>query len=667
MVNLLHPSGPTTSGIPHFGVPGGRNYDYTKTYSPAKPGEEAKENARVWNVYLDEAENYDMDMIQGFRNIIDGLLIFATLFSAVVTTFVASTSQVLQPDNSQIVVSLFIENNRLLRAAGNITSIKAVPAAFLGPESRTYTSIDAWVNGLFFTSLALSLSTALLSVLAKQWIQAYTATVPGDAKTRALTRQFRFEGLVKWKLGVFIESLPLILHCSVAIFLVGLALYVLQFSGPMCGVIAGITAVTFLFYFGLSIIPAFDVACPYRIPFMFSLAWPLVFVSYMIQYACWSWNVLTHKPHMMRSLLTTLKMAEQEQVSDKYSVLPLHLAHNSLDWVFNHSSNHSVNEIVIEGTCGLLDELHTSYDNPPKSLFPSSEDPMEYLLSKSEDNLFVSTIKYALSRLLDMSSTASKDNENGKVIVYGRLIAASMKFSSIKALADEPITRLKEWQEGIRFRLLVAYAEALRKKHNTLSCCFLEWSGLKLLQSDSKWGKHFLFQCARLGDAKDLCDLVDQGIDLSCLDSHGFTALHHAACEGNLDGVIVFVEQKPALMPVLGKWLLPNSAWTALDVATYRGNSDVMGYLVDHGAKSSFHDVLYLALTNLEFPIFLDNIELLLDHGWDRTVKDANGRTLLDVACSKGNTILAAHLEDYQTVRLPPYGNTSHTMGEEPS
>ncbi|KAG6882613.1 hypothetical protein C0992_011219, partial [Termitomyces sp. T32_za158] len=56
--------------------PGGRNYDYTKIYSPEKPGEEAKENARVWNVYLDEAENYDMDMIQGFRNIIDGLLVF---------------------------------------------------------------------------------------------------------------------------------------------------------------------------------------------------------------------------------------------------------------------------------------------------------------------------------------------------------------------------------------------------------------------------------------------------------------------------------------------------------------------------------------------------------------------------------------------------------------
>ncbi|KAG6890854.1 hypothetical protein C0992_012240 [Termitomyces sp. T32_za158] len=74
MVKILHPSGPTTSDISQMG---GRNYDYTKIYSPDKLGEEAKENARVWNVYLDEAESYDTDMIQGFQNIIDGLLVFS--------------------------------------------------------------------------------------------------------------------------------------------------------------------------------------------------------------------------------------------------------------------------------------------------------------------------------------------------------------------------------------------------------------------------------------------------------------------------------------------------------------------------------------------------------------------------------------------------------------
>ncbi|KAG6907345.1 hypothetical protein DXG01_009267 [Tephrocybe rancida] len=157
------PSGPATA-------PGIRNYDYTYKYPRDKRGEEHKENARVWNVYLDEAEMYDTEMIQGYRNVIDGLLVFAALFSAIVTTFVAQTSQALQPDNTQIMVSLLVETNLLLRAAGNVTTLNNVPRS-LPPGATTHTTIDVWVNGLFFSSLSLSLSSALLTVLAKQWIQ----------------------------------------------------------------------------------------------------------------------------------------------------------------------------------------------------------------------------------------------------------------------------------------------------------------------------------------------------------------------------------------------------------------------------------------------------------------------------------------------------------------
>ena len=45
---------------------GSRLYDYTQKYAPDKPGEESEVNARVWNVYLDEAESYDADVIHGY-------------------------------------------------------------------------------------------------------------------------------------------------------------------------------------------------------------------------------------------------------------------------------------------------------------------------------------------------------------------------------------------------------------------------------------------------------------------------------------------------------------------------------------------------------------------------------------------------------------------------
>ncbi|KAG6887542.1 hypothetical protein C0992_011862 [Termitomyces sp. T32_za158] len=537
MASLLHP----TSGIPNLGsaVISVENINSYTIYSPDKPGEEAAENARVWNVYLDEAHEYDMDMIQGFRNIIDGLLVFAALFSGVVTTFVAQTSQALQPDNSQITVSLLIETNALLRAAGNKTSLNAVPTASLGPESQTRTSIDVWVNGLFFTSLSLSLSTALLSVLAKQWIHAYTAIVPGDAKTRAVTRHFRFQGIMKWRLGDIIESLPLILHCSVAIFLVGLSLYISQLSRPICGVVAGISALTVLFYFVSSMIPAFDVGCPYRIPFMFPLAQLLFFIRGLIRYAYLKLRNKAQQTLWPHICTESLKMVEKKQVLEQYSGFPSsELLRNSLVWVFDHSSNHSVKEIVMDGTCGLLAQVVPYYLSYHSSMAP--------LFSSQEDKHFVSGITYALSRLPDISSTSSEEEGFGESTVYGQLVAAFMEFSFEKAPVDLS-TSFKDWKQQIMDALLDAYKRALIKKHRTLSWSLLKWAD-KLFQLDN------------------LRHVVDEGIDLDCHDSQGWTVLHWAAVGNNLDVVIALVEQKPALMSALATWE-DISALTPLDVA----------------------------------------------------------------------------------------------------
>ncbi|KAG6827280.1 hypothetical protein H0H93_015722 [Arthromyces matolae] len=54
----------------------GRNHDYNAIYEPDPAGQQASENARVWRVYLDEADAYDTDMINSFQTILDSLLVF---------------------------------------------------------------------------------------------------------------------------------------------------------------------------------------------------------------------------------------------------------------------------------------------------------------------------------------------------------------------------------------------------------------------------------------------------------------------------------------------------------------------------------------------------------------------------------------------------------------
>ncbi|KAG6901208.1 hypothetical protein C0995_015401 [Termitomyces sp. Mi166 len=670
MLDPFQTSGPTTFGTAGSG---GRNYDYTKIYGPDRQGEEIKENARVWNVYLDEAENYDADMIQGFRNIIDGLLVFASLFSAVVTTFVVQTSQVLQPDTAQIMVSLLFENNQLLRAAGNRTALSAIPTASLGPGSRTYASIDAWVNGLFFTSLALSLSTALLTVLAKQWIQAYTAIVPGDARTRALIRHFRFQGLTKWKLGDIIEILPLILHASVAIFLVGLALYVSQLSYPICGVVSAITALTFLFYFGTSVIPAFDIACPYRIPFMFTLAQPLSFAFSVAEYAfLYLWCTLTEqpcwvpRPHLSRK---SLKMTEHSDAfKDTTDYYPLSvddlLACDSLGWILNLSSNQSVKEVVVEGACSLLDEWSLKITEGWSSPIADGR-PITGLASSAEhNNLIVSAVEYSLSKLPDISSTSTTEDDIKKS-TYGRLIGNLMTICSSESLLDGRITHSKGWQEKIEIALIDAYKMAIKRKHHVLSRCLLDWGYPKLLQSEE-----ILLICSTDGDAEDIDNLVDRGMDLNHRRARfGWTALHWAAVSGNLDAVVALVEREPGLVSVQANNPFPFSKkHTTLELAIHSGNSDVVAYLLAHDPNPPSNALHAAAVVDrIDLDERLELVELLLDHGWDRTLTDTDGMTAIDLARSRGEDFNAVveYLEHYQTVRLPPYPTALLTTNEE--
>jgi hypothetical protein len=119
----------------------------------------------------------------------------ASLFSSVLTTFVAQTSQALSPDNTAVSNSILLELVSLQHAQANGTSFESIPHTNI---SFTVALSDVWVNGLWFTSLMLSLMTALLAVLAKQWLRQYSSFIAGSARERVMIRQFRYASFNKW-------------------------------------------------------------------------------------------------------------------------------------------------------------------------------------------------------------------------------------------------------------------------------------------------------------------------------------------------------------------------------------------------------------------------------------------------------------------------------------
>ncbi|CAA7260615.1 unnamed protein product [Cyclocybe aegerita] len=229
-------------------------------------GSEADEYANIWQIYNEEAGKKDATTTEGSNRGIDGLLVFTGLFSAVLTTFIIQSYQQMIPNPSDATNALLIELIALQRDAANLTALpnpNTTVSKAMDP-SPSETQIHG-VNGLWFAALACSLSAALISMLAKQWIQ-YTPHISGSPRYRARQRQRRYMQLKKWHVFAVINALPLLLHAALLLFFAGLL--VLLWSGDIAITAATfvIVAVAYIFYVGSMWMSFVDPDCPYQHP-----------------------------------------------------------------------------------------------------------------------------------------------------------------------------------------------------------------------------------------------------------------------------------------------------------------------------------------------------------------------------------------------------------------
>lgn len=174
------------------------------------------------------------------------------------------TSQALETDKSAISNSLLSEIVELQRAQANGTSFGDVERAI---TETTPSSTDIWVNGLWFTSLTLSLATALFAVLTKQWLRHYVSTTSGTIRERCLIRQFRFMGMQKWHVVTIIGVLPILLHISLGVFFAGLTVFLIPRSLPLACIVGIMVIIIYSLYFITNLLPVINIQCPYRTPF----------------------------------------------------------------------------------------------------------------------------------------------------------------------------------------------------------------------------------------------------------------------------------------------------------------------------------------------------------------------------------------------------------------
>ncbi|KAJ7660013.1 hypothetical protein B0H14DRAFT_2178286, partial [Mycena olivaceomarginata] len=91
---------------------------------------------KLWAVYISEAEKYDKSLVESWKSDMEGMLIFAGLFSASLTAFIIESYKTLIPDSGDSTVQILSQISQQLAASVNGSTFPApAPTQFSPPAS----------------------------------------------------------------------------------------------------------------------------------------------------------------------------------------------------------------------------------------------------------------------------------------------------------------------------------------------------------------------------------------------------------------------------------------------------------------------------------------------------------------------------------------------------
>ncbi|KAJ6462168.1 hypothetical protein C8R45DRAFT_878787 [Mycena sanguinolenta] len=224
---------------------------------------------RLWSVYISEAEKYDKDLVESWKNDMEGMLIFAGLFAASLAAFLIESYKTLSADSSDTTNFLLTQISQQL-ANGTAVVLTTRP-------SFTPVAASVICNVLWFISLGLSLTCALLATLLEQWARDFLhrADMRSAPATRARMFSYLYYGLKRFNLHTIAEIIPLLLHMSLLLFFGGLVAFLSQINIFVTVVAAAILIIVMVTYFLLTILPLLALDCPYRTP-LSGLLWNVI-------------------------------------------------------------------------------------------------------------------------------------------------------------------------------------------------------------------------------------------------------------------------------------------------------------------------------------------------------------------------------------------------------
>jgi Family of unknown function (DUF6535) len=142
------------------------------------------------------------------------------LIIAVLASLVIDTTQQFRPDPADITNKLLIAiYDQLVAQANNASHPRIDTDAILQLDKSDYDHAFL-CNALLYSSLGLCSVAGVLALAAKLWVISYgeRASSGGTPYDRAKNRQKAYSGVLVWKMGAVIHSIPLILLIALVVF-----------------------------------------------------------------------------------------------------------------------------------------------------------------------------------------------------------------------------------------------------------------------------------------------------------------------------------------------------------------------------------------------------------------------------------------------------------------
>ncbi|KAK0210168.1 hypothetical protein DFS33DRAFT_1270253 [Desarmillaria ectypa] len=204
-------------------------------YPEDAPYEETAPNAKVWRTYEDESKCHNTNMMGESRDNVD---VIGHDYTRHLCFSSWSWFNVVIANGSSV---------------DTITSFSLSPGMTFVPVTT-----DVWVNALWFTSLFLSPTTAFFAVIVKQRLHHHVVLPSVTPRDRAFTRQFQYGGFQKWHVKVIIGLLVVLMHLVLAIYLIGLAVFLHPLRATLSWIICTGTVLVYAGYVMASILPMFS-------------------------------------------------------------------------------------------------------------------------------------------------------------------------------------------------------------------------------------------------------------------------------------------------------------------------------------------------------------------------------------------------------------------------